>query len=251
VEQLDPSGQTGPALPGWTADLDRRATEVLHRIAPSLGQPAAHLATGVMAISNMFTPVGVASTDRDARIPRLLMCLEEARADLARWIEADPGNDIGGLGQAIMIAMRRAGENAATVLERTRSALRDTPALLKRWIRDPDGVAALVARCDWLLDGWDQVRLLWLAARTTASRRAALLEMAPLVPVLPREVMDWTGIPIASEAMRQAFRVTSREDTWRTGGSAIALIERNEKLLAMAAWTGPPPVSFMDGCLAS
>jgi hypothetical protein len=62
----------------------------------------------------------------------------------------------------------------------------------------------------------------------------ALLEMAPLIPVLPREVTAWTDIPIHADMLRQACRVTSREDGWRTGGSAFALIERNEKLLAMS-----------------
>ena len=125
-------------------------------------------------------------------------------------------------------------DSGEAVLAATRSALADPVAVLKRWITDAAGVQALATRCDWLLDGWERVALLWLSADPRTSRRAVLLEMAPLIPVLPREVMAWTGTPLPAETMEQACRVTSREDAWRTGGAAFALIERNEKLLAMS-----------------
>jgi hypothetical protein len=112
--------------------------------------------------------------------------------------------------------------------------LMDPAALLKRWIADPNSILAQAMRCDWLLDGWERVSLLWLTAASRASRRAALLEMAPLVPVLPHEVVEWTDPPIPQDAMSQACRVTSHQEAWRTGGSAFSLIERNEKLIAMS-----------------
>jgi hypothetical protein len=234
VEQLDPHGRKVASSPERMADLDRRASVVLHRIAPSLGRPAAQLADGVMAVGAMFAPIGIAAGDRDARIPRLLIRLEESLTDLSRWLEADPENDVGGLGSAVAAAMRRACDSGSAVLEKTRMALTGPTNLLKCWTTDPDVVLARAMRCDWLLDGWERIGLLWLSAGTGASRRAALLEMAPLVPVLPREVMEWTDMPVPEEAMKQANRVTSNQDGWRTGRSAFALIERNEKILAMS-----------------
>jgi hypothetical protein len=232
VEQMDPNGQA--ASPSErTADLDRRASAVLHRIAPSLGRPPTQLAGALAAISDVFAPAGTAG-DRGARTPRFLIRLEETQNDLGQWLEAEPDNDFGGLGHAITAAMRRTRDTGQAVLTHTRSVLTDPAAILKRWIADQAGIAALAMRCDWLLDGWERVCLLWLSANPTASRRGVLLEMAPLIPVLPREVMSWTGTLIQPEAMEHGFRVTSREDGWRTGGSAYALIERNEKLLAMS-----------------
>jgi hypothetical protein len=58
--------------------------------------------------------------------------------------------------------------------------------------------------------------------------------MAPLVPVLPAEAGHWTDLPPPPEMQRQPCRVTSREDAWRSGGAAFALIERNEILRAMS-----------------
>jgi hypothetical protein len=230
VAQRDPDGPS----PDHTADIESRAGAVLHRIAPALGRTAAQLAASLATIGVLFAPVGITAGDRSARIPRSLTRLRDTLTDLAEWLDADPDNDIGGLGRAIAVAMRRACDTGEAALAAARSALIDPLALLRRWIADPAGVQATARRCAWLLDGWERVALLWLSANPLVSRRVALLEMAPLIPVLPREVTAWTDIPIHPDMLRQACRVTSREDGWRTGGSAFALIERNEKLLAMS-----------------
>ncbi len=234
VEQLDPMAprHAPPAQP--TADLEQRATAALHRLAPSLGRPATELAAALDAIATVFAPIGVGADDRDSRIPRLLLGLGDAYADLSHWLDADTGNDLGGLGQAILAALRAAGGTGAAMLALTRAALKDPTALLKRWTHDEKAVGAAVARCDWLLDGWERVGLLWLSTSAMVWRRNALLEMAALIPALPREVMQWTDITLPVGAMDQSWHVTSREDAWRTGGAAYALIARNEKLIAMS-----------------
>ena len=230
VTQLDPDGLP----PDQAPDVERRASAILHRIAPVLSRTSTQLAVYLAAIAALFAPVGIAPGDRDARIPRLLTRLEDTLTDLLQWLAADPDNDIGGLGRAIAVAMRRACDSGRAVLTATRLAVTDPLATLKRWIADAPAIQAIAMRCAWLLDGWERVALLWLSANPLVSRRVALLEMAPLIPVLPREVMAWTDITIHPDMTRQACRVVSREDGWRTGGSAFALIERNEKLLAMS-----------------
>jgi hypothetical protein len=225
-----PIGSSTELMP----DLEKRASTVLQWIASPLGRAAAQLANDLVAIADLVAPVGVAAGDRDARIPRLLTRLDETHADLSRWLDVDPANDIGGLGRTIAVAMRLACDSGEAVLAMTRSALSDPAAVLKRWVTDEAGVQALATRCDWLLDGWERLALLWLSADPRTSRRAVLLEMAPLIPVLPREVMAWTGTPLPAETTEQTCRVTSCEDAWRTGGAAFGLIERNERLLAMS-----------------
>jgi hypothetical protein len=234
VAQIDPDGETDSPCSEQVTDIGRRASAALYRIAPSLGRTVAQLAACLTAIGALFAPAGIAAGDRDARVPRLLTRLEATLVDLSDWLATDADNDIGGLGRAIAVAMRRACDSGEAVLAATRLAMTDPLGVLKQWIADEAGVQATAMRCEWLLDGWERVALLWLSANPLLSRRVALLEMAPLIPVLPREVMAWTDTQIHSDAMRQACRVTSREDGWRTGGSAFALIERNEKLLAMS-----------------
>jgi hypothetical protein len=96
-------------------------------------------------------------------------------------------------------------------------------------------VADLVARPDWLLDGWDQICLIWSYARDDGARRAAMAEIMSIAPVLPREAEAWhTGTEIVNENLRFRRVVPLNED-WRTGAVAFRLIERNELFRAMAA----------------
>ena len=121
------------------------------------------------------------------------------------------------------------------MLGRARSGLADPLALLGLWVRHGTGIVARAGRCDWLLDGWERIALLWLSAQTHAAKRAVLLEMASLLPALPREAKEWTDTPIPVAAMEQTFTIVSLENAWRTGGAAFNLIARNEKLLAMSS----------------
>jgi hypothetical protein len=73
---------------------------------------------------------------------------------------------------------------------------------------------------------------MWLAAEDDPARRAALLELPQVIPVLPLECLAWTDIRILRAATEPPCRVISREDGWRSGAAAYGLIERNEKLRA-------------------
>ena len=234
VEQVDPNGSKATSVMERTPDRDRRASAALHVASVTLGRPAAYLAGGLASMGDAFAPVGVASDDCIARIPRLILCLEETSAAMSGWLSSAANNEIGGLGGLAAMAMRSASQAGAELLRTTRSPLTDPVALLKAWCAARTEVTALAGRCDALLDGWERVALLWTASTTDASRRAALLEMIPLMPVLPREVMDWPGVTIPPGALDPVCRVTSHDDGWRSGAAAFGLIERNEKLRAMS-----------------
>jgi hypothetical protein len=160
--------------------------------------------------------------------------LAEARADIARWLTDDPQNDMEPLGRALTDAMTVALDGAEAMLAQTRATLADPVKLLQSWIANPDDAAGLVARCDWLLDGWEYICLIWKLADSDSSRRATLLEMAQSLPVWPREVNDWFPAQMPPEAMKLACKVVSRNDAWRSGAAALAMIERNESLRAMS-----------------
>lgn len=234
IEQVEPTSDKGASLPERTPDLDRRASMVFHRIAPSLGRSAANLASGLAAMGDAFAPAGINRGDRTGRIPRLIARMDETRASLALWLDSDPANDIAGLGRTLTNAISASSDSGAAMLAHTRTTLADPVAMLKHWIAAPAEIHRLASRCDWLLDGWERVCLLWQAAGSDPSRRASLLEMAQLLPVLPPQVMEWTDSPIPPEAMDQTCRVISQDDTWRSGSAAFALTERNEAMRAMS-----------------
>ena len=234
IEQVEPTGHKMRRLTERTREFDRRAGLVLRHIAPSLGCTAEHLTNGLSAMGEAFAPVGMTADDHGARVPRLIARLQATESDLMRWLARDRGNDIADLGRMVSTSMKVTGANAATVLADTRAVLADPAALLKRWVVRAGDPIDLAARCDWLLDGWERICLLWHMADSLASRRAALLEMALLVPVQPLEINDWIKCSIPPDATDTVCRIFSNNDAWRSGGAALGLIQRNELLRTMS-----------------
>jgi hypothetical protein len=234
IEQVEPALRKATALAESMPDFERQAGLVLRRIAPAAGSSPAHLTIVLSSMGAEFASIGVERNGHTARIPRLIIQLAEAQADIARWLLANPQNDLEPLGRAVTGTMAGALDGAEAMLAQTRATLADPVKLLQSWIANPDDAAGLVARCDWLLDGWEHNCLIWKIADSDSSRRAALLEMAQSLPIWPREVNDWFPAPIPLESMNLACRVVSRNDAWRSGAAALALIERNETLRAMS-----------------
>ena len=116
----------------------------------------------------------------------------QARGVAVGWLRADAENDIGGSAGPLPGRCRPPAATAGASCSATRALPADAIGLLKRWFKDPEAVVAAANRADWVLDGWDWVCLLWLAAPNRRARRRALLEMAQLVPVLPGEAGDWS-----------------------------------------------------------
>ena len=93
----------------------------------------------------------------------------------------------------------------------------------------------IATRPDWLLDGWEQICLVWRYASDDDSRRAALIEIAGLVPVLPREVAEWSREASDLDASLRLRRMIPLNEDWRTGMPLTqALIARNEYFRAIA-----------------
>jgi hypothetical protein len=235
IEMVRPTGLKLGSLAQHAANVERRGSAILHQLAPLIGRSPAELADALAAMGTVFAPVGIAAQDKESRIARLLARMEDVHAALSDWLRADPGNDVGGLGHAVARAMQVATEYGQAVLASIRATAVDPLKLLKRWLTASDEVVAIAGRVDWVLDGWDWICSLWLVAANDESRRMALLEMAQLVPVLPGETSSWTDTPTPPQVLQQPCRVTSREDAWRSGGTAFALIGRNETLRAMGA----------------
>ena len=234
LNQIDPASRNGPVSIERTAEFDRRASAMLNRIAPGFGCTAMHLATGLDALGDSFAPVGIVADERESRIPRLLAKLDGTRAHIAFWLGAGPDNDIGGLGGTVAKALAATHALGLTLLTAARTAVADPSGLLKHWVANPLEAVALATRCDWVLDGWEGICLLWQRAGDDANRRAALLEMAQMLPVMPREVIEWTDRPVSEATMDPVPRVISQNDDWRRGAAAFTLIQRNEALRAMS-----------------
>ena len=119
---------------------------------------------------------------------------------------------------------------AKSTLADAQATASNIAALLRNWARDPGEIARLLARPDWLLDGWDRIGALW---DTTPDTADTLVEMAALVPVVPREADHWLSYRLgnAVDLPRYRSKVVQQLEDWRTGVTVSDLVSRNEALL--------------------
>lgn len=228
VAQAQPAGGRTAA----PVDPERGAELLLRRLGGALGAPPARLGDGLEALSEAFAPVGFGLGDNEARLPRLLRLMERTCLQFCDWIRRDRGHDVGGLGQAMQEPLRFACSLCADVLQTAQSHLENPLWLLRQWLAEPGPTIERALRPAWVMDGWDQFCSVWMSTDANETRRCLLLELPQYLPVMPAEVSGWTDLPIPPLATEQTCRVVSRDDSWRSGGAAFALIERNEKLRA-------------------
>lgn len=235
AEQAEPSG-LGPAASRdhRSLELERRARQIVARVAPRFDRTPEEILAALAALTDAFAANGVAMQTTPARVPRLLARLTDVQAELGEWAQSH-AEDIN-VGLADMIA--GFGDFTVRVTElamaRARSLTQDMAGLLQTWSKTPERVYQLVARTEWLLDGWEQVCLLWQASRGPEQRRAVLTEMAQLVPVIPREVADWGGELVNPDDAVAGHGIHLNKD-WRTGAAVLNLTARNERLRAFLA----------------
>ncbi len=234
VEQVEPGGVKITSVVAQAAELERRGRGVLARIGRSLGRSGAELGDALAAMAVSFAPVGLTAEDTQSRIARLIDRIQDTREAMIQVFESGEETDGTRLGRAVTTSIDIMLPCARGLLDAARGLVADPLNLLSRWIANQAHTIAQVNRAEWVLDGWEPICLLWQSAADNPARRAALLEMAQIIPFLPRETMEWSRRPLPAAALAPACRVACQNDDWRSGGSAVALIGRNEALRAMS-----------------
>lgn len=223
---LDPAWLTEPS-----AELEAQACSTIIGRAPQLGLAPDTIITDLEQLAEVFSAIGVHGESRPSRIPMLLELLSELHEETTTWSRAHRGElaDI-----AAMIA-EVAGATltcAASTLRDARKLSEDAVQLVRQWSTNAGAVIRLAARPEWLLDGWEQICLLWRDAELPGAREAALAEMAVLAPVLPKETRDWVRTPVQEHSLFIYRRTVLANEDWRTGAAGLELIWRNERLRA-------------------
>ncbi len=233
--QLDPGGDAAAPPAGERLDdMEERARQATEAAAPRLGKTQEQLGAQLEALAAAFGGVGVEPQAARFRLARAAQGLGQLHADLVAWRGAhlDESRE-----QAALIA-----SVAELTLEWARRTLGEAVALtanvahlLRRWEADEGAVAGRAARPDWLLDGWEQVRLLWQTAVSPDEKRAVLPELVALVPLIPREASEWVGTEIGGEHPARLRKFVGRNEDWRAGNQVLDLIARNELIRSRAA----------------
>jgi hypothetical protein len=234
IRQSAPPG-TMPDMAGAVAavDMERHAKHGIEQIAPRLGHSSQVVFNTVEQLADVLTPIGLDAQGPPARVPRLLSAITRFYHEAGQW--AREHDDCSG-SQARLAG--QIAEVTITCAELTladaRASADDVAALLSEWIVAPDALARRLTRCEWLVDGWEQICLLWQTATTRAARHVALAEIALLVPILPKEVASWLGRRVELDDTRNIPRIVPGDTDWRTG-LHYERVARNEVLRALAA----------------
>jgi hypothetical protein len=234
VRQMHVDPRLASSVPGVDSpDLGPKAHQTIALFAQSLGVAADLAAHALDALADTMALVGVTAGD-PARLPYVTAMLRETCEEIEEWSRAQSERDRVSYARVICAA----GDFTLTVVDATLAKARrrtgDMIGLLHACTTGPDPVAVAAARTEWLLDGWEQVCLIWRYARDRAARRAALIEIACYLPALPREVSEWDGRGFAREDILFARRMITLNEDSLDGAVVFDLIARNEQLRAAA-----------------
>jgi hypothetical protein len=232
IRQVSVGQQAGPAIPGpESPDLDARARQTIAWLAPRLGQSAGWGIKALDALANALTGVGI---DESGRIPGLVKLLAAMREQIAEWAGSQRDSDRALFAYTVCSVSDFTRSVAAGMIDQARALSDDMIGLLRQWAADPEAVVGVAERPDWLLDGWEQICLIWNYAQDDAARRVALVEIADCIPVLPRELHEWGGGRANLGAVFAEHGHIVLNADWRTGEAVFDLIARNEQLRAAA-----------------
>jgi hypothetical protein len=235
VEQVQPAN-TALQVPDRNKlnELEARAKRTIAELAPQVGWPAETIAAGLEELAGIFLGVGVGAFAEQSRISRGLKQLCLLRTETAAWAQ-DYDDDSGAVAAMATVAAGLTITCARATLADAHDMTGDVAGLIRDFGRTPEIIGARIARSDWLIDGWEQICLLWHGVTEPAERRAVLQEIALLVPMIPKEAMEWVDTPIDSDGQNRFRKTVTLNVDWRTGNTVFDRVGRNERLRAQCA----------------
>jgi hypothetical protein len=235
VEQVaDVIAATSPPKNTEALGPAARAQMTVDWISPRLGQPTTWTASALEDLADIMSTIGVGTTGSTGRVPRLVAMLRQVRTDIADWSKTQREKDQASYVHMVCLVADLTLTLAEATLAKAQALTANMVELLRTWAADPNSVIQLAARPEWLLDGWEQICLIWNHAEDDASRRAALIEIVGLVPVLPKEVSEWSSTSADLDESLRFRRLIPLNEDWRTGAVFFDKIARNEHFRAIA-----------------
>jgi hypothetical protein len=235
MEQMEPAGLQISADTEHTPEIDRRARRIVTHVGAAIGRNPAQIAMDLESLSALFVPIGLRAETPPARLPRLMTRLTATADGLAIWADQFPDDSraslASSLGRSALVTATCAIAAHSAALDLTS----DMAGLLQLWASAPGEVTKQTSRPEWILDGWERFCLLWETAASISTQSAALLEMAQLVPMLPKEGTTFGQERSELEKLEPSLRNATLNVSWRGGGALQGLIARNERLQGLIA----------------
>jgi hypothetical protein len=219
------------------AGPETHASGPIERIAASLGCSADTAIAAIAKLAFAYAWLGLEPQDSQAPCRLVLAALDRLSIELTALIETG-GTAIHSAAACVLAASEATRLLARLSVEHAAARTADLPALLRTATCGLPGDEADqddLMRAAWLLDGWEQICLVWRLAAEGGRQLEALAEMVLLVPALPEETKSWSGIVVKYDERQHLLRSWQGFDTWRTGSAVYDLVARNERIRSLAA----------------
>jgi len=233
VEQVEPTGMVVQEAMKRTPELELRARQAIRQIAPRVSAHPTAIAADLEVLASLFAHGGLDPWGQSPRLIRLVARMRDFRDRLIRDAQQTPDEARGGLAASLVTSIATFIRCAEILIAKAHGRLADVVGLLGAWHATPADIQTTIARPDWLLDGWEQICLLAEDPASVHDSHAVIEEVAQLVPLLPREAMEWLGGGLTPDALEPSQRAMEQAMPRRHGGASFGLVARNEKLRAM------------------
>ncbi|MCA3414224.1 MAG: hypothetical protein INF84_06445 [Roseomonas sp.] len=206
------------------------------------------VAAALEELARAFNGFGMPQDNDLAPSRRVISELQSLAASMEIWRGDLPAHlDSGSavlVGQSLQLTL----EGSLKAAEQFDALMCDTYAAIQAWHRDRPDILQELSRLDWLLDGWEAILGIWNAANVT-DRGAAMMEMAMLAPILPREIIGWLGCAPDIVQERRKVKIVRQFEDWRSG-RVIDMIARNENLAFSAGKSRGKPIIIKKASVA-
>ncbi len=198
------------------------------------------VAAALEELANAFNGFGMPQDNDLTPSRRLISELQSLAVAIDSWRYDLPAHLDSGAAALVGQALRLTLDGSLTAAEQFDALIGDTYTALQAWQRDRLDILQELSRLDWLLDGWETVLGIWNAA-SASDKSAAIMEMALLAPILPKEVIGWLGAAPDMAEERRKIRIVRQFEDWRSG-RFIDMIARNENLCFSAGKSRGKPI---------
>lgn len=186
------------------------------------------VAAALEELARAFNGFGMPQDNDLAPSRRMIAELQSLAASLEMWRGDLPAHLESGAAALVQQSLQLTLEGSLKAAEQFDALIGDTYAAIEAWQRDRQDILQELSRLDWLLDGWEVIHGIWNAANAS-DRSAAIMEMAMLAPILPKEIVGWLGFAPDMAQERRKLRIVRQFEDWRSG-RVIDMIARNENL---------------------
>jgi hypothetical protein len=212
-------------------DTEARMKRAIFQVANTLQISPEILYQRIEVLTRSTFTVGLPWAPTPGRLRRLLGDLDAFAESLTQWQSRDvtAAAEVGRFGAAVALHTTTL---ARVTMGESDALIRNVLSIMRNWERDAKIISGHMSRLAWLLDGWSYIVALWTSVENEPHERQrdTILEMARLIPVMPREISEWTESGLEQESKSIQRKWVRLNQDWRTGRNLHDMVARNEVL---------------------